>query len=182
MLAANVSGQGTSSTGSGSRTGGTAAPGGEPLLEVGRIVKPHGLQGEVVVVLVTDRSERLAPGTVLRSAAGLLTVVASRPHQARFLVRFEGVTSREQADGLRATVLSAAGIDDPDALWVHDLIGARAVLSDGTPCGIVRAVQANPADDLLVLSSGALVPSRFVQGFDDERRLLLDVPEGLLDL
>ena len=36
-----------------------------PLLEVGRIVKPHGLRGEVVVELVTNRDERLAVGAVL---------------------------------------------------------------------------------------------------------------------
>ena len=37
------------------------------MLEVGRVVKVHGLKGEVVVDLVTDRTERLEPGTVLSS-------------------------------------------------------------------------------------------------------------------
>ena len=34
------------------------------LLEVGRIHKAHGLEGEVIVGLVTNRTERLDPGTV----------------------------------------------------------------------------------------------------------------------
>ena len=37
------------------------------LLDVGRIVKPHGMRGEVVVELVTNRTERLEPGSVLRA-------------------------------------------------------------------------------------------------------------------
>lgn len=152
------------------------------LLEVGRIVKPHGLSGEVVVALITDRTERLALGTTLATAAGPLTVEASRPHQHRFLVRFVGVRSREDAEALRATVLRAPPIEDPDALWAHDVIGRDAVLADGSPCGTVTAVEANPADDLLVLSSGALVPARFVRGWDDDRRLVLEPPEGLLEL
>lgn len=152
------------------------------LLEVGRIVKPHGLRGEVVVALGTDRTERLEPGTTLYGPVGPLTVVAARPHQHRYLVRFEGVGTREAAEALRGTVLQAPGIDDPDALWVHDVIGVEAVLVDGTPCGCVVAVEANPAEDLVVLASGALVPARFVQGWDGEHRLVIDPPEGLLEL
>ncbi len=156
--------------------------GGPGLLEVGRIVKPHGLTGEVVVVLISDRTERLAPGTTLASAAGPLSVEVSRPHQHRFLVRFAGVVDRDGAERLRGTVLLAPPIEDPEALWAHEVIGREAVLADGTPCGTVTAVEANPADDLLVMSSGALVPARFVQGWDVERRLVLDPPEGLLEL
>ena len=43
-----------------------------PLLEVGRVVKPHGLRGDVVVELVTNREERVAAGAVLRSGDRLL--------------------------------------------------------------------------------------------------------------
>ena len=152
------------------------------MLEVGRVVKAHGLTGEVVVGLLTDRVERVAPGTVLDTDRGPLEIVAVRPYQGRWLVTFAGVVDRTGADRIRGLVLRAEPIDDPDAMWVHELIGADAVLPDGTVAGRVDAVQENPAADLLLLDTGALVPMRFVLGWDDARRVLIDPPEGLLEL
>jgi 16S rRNA processing protein RimM len=155
---------------------------GDGLLEVGRIVKPHGLRGELVVTLVTDRTERLDPGSVLESDRGPLTVVSSRPHQGRFVVRFEEVPDRDRAEDMRGLALLAPPIDDPDALWVHELIGAQVVLVDGRPAGTVTAVEASGADDLLLLDSGAVVPVGFSRGWDEQRRLVIDPPAGLLEL
>ena len=152
------------------------------LLEVGRITKAHGLRGEVVVFLSTDRVERLDPGSVLHTTRGELVVAASRAHQDRWIVQFEGVLSREAAEALRGTELLADAIDVPDALWVHELVGAEVVEVDGTARGRVAAVVANPADDLLELEDGALVPVGFVVERDAEGRIVVDVPEGLFDL
>ena len=54
------------------------------MLEVGRIAKAHGLNGEVNVVLVSNRPERLDPGSVLSTDRGELTVVSSRRHGERW--------------------------------------------------------------------------------------------------
>jgi 16S rRNA processing protein RimM len=151
------------------------------LLEVGRVARPHGVRGEVVVVLTTDRNERVAPGSRLQTRGGELLVEASRPFGDRHLVRFSGVAGREQADALRGTVLFAEPIDDPDELWVHDLVGCRVVEVDGTERGEVVAVQANPASDLLVLDSGALVPLTFAVEVGPGA-VTVDVPPGLFDL
>jgi 16S rRNA processing protein RimM len=151
------------------------------LLEVGRIGRPHGLRGEVVVRLTTDRNERLAPGSVLHADAGELVVVAARPHQDRWIVSFEGYDRREAVDGLRGQVLRAEALDDPDELWVHDLVGAEVVTAGGDAVGTCVAVVANPASDLLELDSGALVPVVFVVDHA-EGRVTIDPPEGLLDL
>jgi 16S rRNA processing protein RimM len=151
-----------------------------PLLEVGRVTRPHGLRGEVVVDLTTDRVERLAPGTVLSSDAGDVTVAAARPHQRRWIVTFEGHAGREAAERLRGLALRAEALDDPDALWVHDLVGSDVVTVDGEVAGTCVAVVANPASDLLELDGGALVPVVFVV----ERtpgRVVIDPPEGLLE-
>lgn len=155
------------------------------LLEVGRIDKPHGVRGDVVVALTTTEKSRVAVGTVLRTKDGReLRVDASRPHQHRWIVTFDGVHGREGAEALAGTVLFAEPLDDedPDALWVHELIGSSVVEADGTERGEVVAVQDNPASDLLVLDSGALVPLRFVTGRDDDGRIVVDVPEGLFEL
>jgi 16S rRNA processing protein RimM len=134
------------------------------------------------VQLITDRSERLDPGAVLQSDAGPLTVERSRPHGARHVVAFAGITDRDGAESLRGLVLRAPALDDPDALWVHELIGAEVVRPDGGLVGRVTVVEASGADDLLVLDTGALIPIGFVVGWDDHRRLVIDPPEGLLDL
>ncbi len=148
-------------------------------LEVGRVVKAHGLGGEAVVELVTDRTERVAPGSVLWAGERRLLVTASRPHTGRFLVSFEGVTNREAADALRG-VLTAEPIDDPAALWVHELVGSEVVAVDGASLGRVVAVEANPASDLLVLDTGGLVPLRFVLE-SGPGRVVVDPPAGLLE-
>ncbi len=148
-------------------------------LEVGRVVKPHGLRGEVVVDLVTNRTERLAPGSLLCSTAGDLEVERSSPHQGRWIVAFAGMDDRDGAEALRGVVLSAPAIHDPDALWVHELVGSEVETADGRGHGRVVAVEANPASDLLVLDGGALVPLRFVV-CHRPGRVVVDPPEGLL--
>lgn len=152
-----------------------------PLLEVGYVAKPHGLRGEVVVRLTTDRVERVAPGTVLHTDGGDLSIVDSRPHQDRWIVVFEGVDSREAADRLRGRALRAEPIEDPDELWVHDAVGASVVTVAGDVVGTCVSVVANPASDLLELDSGALVPVVFVTD-RAPGRLTIDPPEGLFDL
>lgn len=156
------------------------------LLEVGRIGKPHGLRGELSVRLFTDRTERLDPGTVLSTARGDLVVVSARPHQDRWIVVFEGIGDRTAAEAWHGVILSAEAIDDPDALFVHDLVGCRVVDGDGVDRGRVVELQANPASDLLVLEGGALVPLTFVVGAvereGDDRLIRVETPDGLFDL
>ncbi len=150
------------------------------MLEVGRVVKPHGLRGEVIVDLVTDRTERLAPGSVLSTPSGELRVARSAPHKHRWIVAFDGVGDHDGAEALRGAVLSAEPLDDPGALWVHELVGKEVVGVDGRRHGTVASVEANPASDLLVLDAGALVPLRFVVA-SEAGRVVIDPPEGLLD-
>jgi 16S rRNA processing protein RimM len=148
---------------------------------VGRITKPHGLRGEVVVHLVTDRVERVAPGSVLATSRGELRVEASRPHQRDWIVAFAGVADRTAAEGLRALVLSAPPLEgEDDTLWVHVLVGSVVATPDGTEHGRVASVEANPASDLLVLDDGRLVPLAFLVD-RAPGRLVVDVPAGLLD-
>ncbi len=150
-------------------------------LDVGLVVKPHGLRGEVVVELSTNRTERLAPGTVLFSDRGPLEVLRSSAHHHRWIVAFAGVADHAGAEALRGAVLSAEALDDPAELWVHELVDAEVVDVAGAVLGTVVAVEANPASDLLVLDGGGLVPLRFVVS-SEPGRVVVDPPAGLLDL
>lgn len=160
-----------------------------PLLEVARVLRPHGLRGEVVLEVMTNRSERLAPGASLQVGGDgrTLTVVAARPlptprhaHHERWLARFESVETREASEALRAVVLMATPLDEPGTLWVHELIGAMVETGDGQQLGRVVAVEANPASDLLVLEDGTLIPLRFVVEAGGGR-VVAEIPDGLLD-
>jgi len=156
------------------------------LLEVGKIVRAHGLKGNVVVELWTNRSERVAAGSLLTGTGRDLRVTHSSPTspsggRERFLVSFDGIADRESAEALRGEVLRAAPIDEPGSLWVHELVGREVFDAGGGSLGTVQAVEANPASDLLVLGDGRLIPLRFVVD-TGERGLTVELPEGLLDL
>ena len=73
--------------------------------------------------------------------------------------------------------------DDPDdeTLWVHEVVGLAVVDQHGHGHGRVRAVVENPASDLLELEDGRLVPSVFVVDHQPGERLVVEVPDGLLD-
>ena len=164
------------------------------LVEVGRITRPHGLRGEVVVALTSDREERVAVGSRLETDRGPLVVASARrehrkgqqrhtgQYTSHWVVAFDGYAGRDAAEALRDLVLRAEPIDDPDALWVDDLVGSAVELvGSGERIGTCVAVIANPASDLLELDTGALVPVVFLV----ERapgRLVVDPPDGLLDL
>jgi 16S rRNA processing protein RimM len=156
--------------------------GGRPsgLLEIGHIRRAHGLRGEVSVELGSDRPERVAPGARWFCRGGWLTVASARPNQARWLVTIEGIGDRTAAERYTNAPIYAEPIADPDALWVHDLIGAEVVEADGTPRGRCISVVANPAADLLELAGGALVPVVFVTSIVDGV-VTIDPPAGLFD-
>ncbi len=128
-------------------------------LVVGRIARPHGVRGEVSVEVHTDEPERrFAVGSVLATdpaEAGPLTVSAVRWHTGRLLVGFDGITDRNEAEGLRGVWLTldsaqAGSSDDPDEFHDHELIGLAVVTVSGEPVGRVTDVR-HFGQDLLVI-------------------------------
>jgi len=153
----------------------------EGLLDVGVVTRPHGLKGEVVVHFVTNRAERMEPDSVFVTDRGELRIECVRRHGDRWIVGFHGVGTLEDAQELRGVVLRATPIDDPDALWVHVLIGAEVVdVSDGRSLGTVTAVIESPASDLIEIEGGGLIPLRFVVEHAPGR-VTVRIPTGLLD-
>ncbi|MBT8240931.1 MAG: ribosome maturation factor RimM [Acidimicrobiia bacterium] len=150
-------------------------------LEVGRITKPHGLKGDVLVKFVTDRTvERTEPGSELSLASGrVLVVERASPHQDRWIVHFAGVDTREAAESLHSQLLFAPPLKDTDEVFVHEVIGRRLLTPDGIDHGEVVAVIDNPASDLMELESGLLVPMAFYVSHD-QQTVTVEVPDGLL--
>jgi 16S rRNA processing protein RimM len=153
------------------------------LLEVGRVGKAHGLRGEVHIVAISNVEARFAPGSELTVGDRKLVVKTARAAGSGWVVHFAGVDDRNAAEALRQQKVRAEALDDaPDGeLFVHDLIGSEVRDRAGERIGTIDAVQANPAHELLVLDSGALVPVVFVVE-QQPGVVVVDLPDGLLDL
>jgi 16S rRNA processing protein RimM len=170
-------------------------------LVVGRVVRAHGITGEVVVEIRTDDpDDRFAAGTTLRAkpprgAAERGYVVDSvRDHGGRLLVRLSGVCDRGAADALRGTVflVDAADlppIEDPDEYYDHQLEGLHVVTVGGSRVGTVAEVLHTAAGELLAIraEAGAEVLVPFVSAIVTsvslpEATIVIDPPDGLLEL
>ena len=129
---------------------------------VGRVGRPHGIRGEVVIGVRTDEPDlRFVVGAILdveRSPDGdseQLTVAAARWHSGQLLVAFAGVTDRTAAGELTGSWLSVDSsqlpeIADPDEFRDHELIGLSVRTCAGDPVGVVTDVL-HSGQDLLVV-------------------------------
>ena len=161
------------------------------MLLAGEVGKPHGLAGDVYVVVISDDPRRFEPGSVLHSESGAeLIVERARAHADRFLVRFAGFDTRELAETLRGPLFVPGDQTRPleeDEFWHDDLVGLKVLSVDGAELGRVDAVVAGPAQDLLEVSTERglrLVPivKEIVVSVDTEAgSVIVDAPEGLLD-
>jgi 16S rRNA processing protein RimM len=125
---------------------------------VGRVGRAHGLRGEVSVDLRTDEpARRFAAGVVVACGAAsypTLTVQRARPHGSRWLVTFAEISDRDAAEALRGAMLTLEVPPDerpadPSEYYDHQLVGLRAVTTDGDHVGAVQQLVHLPAQDLL---------------------------------
>ncbi len=169
-------------------------------LVVGRVVKAHGVTGELVVEVRTDDpDERFAPGNRLRARSKngpehTYVVDSAREHSGRLLLRLTGVTDRNGAEAVRGTVFLVDSdqlppIGDPDEFYDHQLEGLRVVTSHGQLVGNVAEVLHTAAGELLSVTTEAgaevLVPfvSAIVTRVSLEDEIIeIDPPEGLLEI
>lgn len=105
-------------------------------------MKAHGIRGEVVVDVLSDVPGRFDAGATVVLAGNERTIVGSRPHQGRLLVRFEGVGDRTAAELLRGATLEAppADVSDEETYYAHELVGMAVVDADGGDLGHVSAL------------------------------------------
>lgn len=167
-------------------------------LVVGRVVRPHGVRGELVVQSLSDAPDRFAPGAELafgdpdgEAPLRRLVVAAAREDRGRQLVGFEGVADRDAAEALRGGLLSipreAARPLTAGEFWRHQLVGLAVYDRQGRRRGEVADVLPGTAHDQLSvrLDDGAsvLVPAvaALVTVELDAGRLVVDAVPGLLD-
>jgi 16S rRNA processing protein RimM len=170
---------------------------------VGRIGRPHGIRGEVVIGVRTDEpDQRFTVGAALDAdreeepvgTAQQLTVASVRWHSGQLLVAFAGITDRTAAGELTGRWLSVDSSQlprttDPDEFRDHELIGLSVRTSDGDPVGVVSDVL-HYGQDLLVVRGAELTGGEclvpFVKAIVPEVDVaagvvVIDPPPGLLD-
>jgi 16S rRNA processing protein RimM len=167
------------------------------MVGVGRIVRPHGNRGEVVVVPDTDfAEERFQPGATLETSRGdtlqSLTVTAAREHDGRWIVGFADVRTIDEAESLRGLELRIPADElhapAPGRYYVHDLVGCQVETMTGEPIGPVREVQLMAGTPLLAVTAAdgeVLVPlaEAICRHVDlTAKRIVIEPIEGLLEL
>lgn len=158
---------------------------------IGRVVRPHGRHGEVVVEPWTDtpgRFPELRRAFLRRGGSDTeVTVAGCRAHQGRYLLKLEGVDSIDAAERLRDGQLTIDESELPalpeGSYYHHELIGMQAERLDGAPLGRVASLMETGGTPVLCISGDdgeLLVPlaERYLSRVDvAARRLVLDLSE-----
>ena len=164
---------------------------------VGRIARAHGNRGQVIVNPETDFvEERFRVGSVLRTwrdgRIEVLRVTAFRLHAGRPVIALEGVETMNDAEamaGLELRIPAGELAPLPEGTFYrHDLVGCRVETTRGERVGEVAAVEGETAASRLVVRTPAgevLIPLAAeicVRIEPADRRIVVDPPEGLLDV
>jgi 16S rRNA processing protein RimM len=161
---------------------------------LGEIGAAQGLKGEVRIRSFTEDEAAIVDYRPLEDESGRVVEIESlRATPKALIARVKGVTTREGAEALTGTRLYAPRSRLPEREeeeWYHsDLIGLEVLNADGTPLGVVAAIQNFGAGDLLELSPASGGPTVLVPFTRDTvpeidvegGRLTLVPPEGLFD-
>jgi 16S rRNA processing protein RimM len=158
-------------------------------LALGRVLRPHGVRGELRVSTITDYPERVAElETVFLSRdvegadAKPYLIESVRLHQDYILIKFENVPDRNAAERLRdlyvlVDIEHAVPLDD-DEVYLYELIGLTVKLEDGTVLGTLTDIMETGANDVYVINSDThgsiLIPAH------DETIVEIDLDEEVI--
>ena len=176
---------------------------GPRFLAVGHIVKPHGIKGEFLVLPLTDHPQSTyRPGVMLHLGSvdsanpdpGLpaLKLEEVRPYRNGYIASAGGITDRNDAERLRGHYLfrevSALEPLGDGEFFYHQLLGMKVQTNIGTVVGEVTEVyELDPNDILCVQGHEGEIMIPFskeivLQVNADEKCIVIDPPDGLLDL
>ena len=160
-------------------------------LNIGRILAPRGIQGEVKVSVTTDFPERFKPRLVVYLGPEHIphTIQAVRWFKHWALLRFRGLDDLASVEGLRGLsvdipLAKAVPLEEGE-YYEHQIIGLEAWTEEGRSLGKVTDILATGSADVYVLSNEGkelLIPAlkQVVLEIDlDKGRMLVRLMEGL---
>ena len=131
-------------------------PADEAFVRVGRVGRPHGLDGAFVVEEASEDACRFEVGATLRvNGEEAVVVLSRRVGRGRPAIKLDRAVSR----GCELTVLrEELPLPDPGSYYVADLVGLEVIEADGEYLGVVTDVLPGVANDALELDTGLLLP------------------------
>jgi 16S rRNA processing protein RimM len=143
------------------RPAGSPAAGEPAFLAVGKVRRPHGVAGDVLVEIYTDFPERLQPEAVVYAGENYLPLTISRQrfHNAGILLAFHGFSTPEQVGRFRNQILyikSDKAEELPEGeYFFYQLLGLSVFDETGEPLGVVTEIMETGANDVYVVTNNA---------------------------
>ena len=156
---------------------GSSIPGEPEFLVVGKLGKPHGIHGEIVMDVFTDFPERLKPGIFVwvGSKYQQVRITKKRPHSRGMLLSLDGYCSREEVAELRNQLVYVRTIDRPQLeegeYYHHQLLGMHVIDEDGSLLGTISRIHETGANDVYL-----------VQGESGKELLIPAIESVILDI
>jgi 16S rRNA processing protein RimM len=147
-------------------------------LAVGKLRRPHGLRGEIIMEIMTDFPERVQEGVLLYAGESRLNlqIRSSRPHNKVMLLSFEGYDTPEAVGELRNQVVYVRAADRPPLpegeYYHHELLGLRVIDEDGQQLGEIKGI----------LETGGANDVYQVRTHDGRELLIPDIEDVVLEI
>jgi 16S rRNA processing protein RimM len=170
---------------------------GENLIAIGRVSKPHGVNGEISIEYFNrDDLDAFSRYEVLFIQGDEVSPrpyrpTKIRPHKQCILVQLEGIQSKEEAERLRGKLVLVAADAlpplDADEYYWHEILGMRVVTEGGSVVGEVAEIVPTGSNDVYVVRQGKqehLIPATkevIIAIEKDTRTIIIRPLEGLLE-
>jgi 16S rRNA processing protein RimM len=181
-------------SGTNERPAGSLKTGEPAFLAAGKVRRPHGVHGDVLLELYTDFPERLQPGKIVFLGEGheRVIIVRQRSHNQGMVLAFEGFDTPEAIGRFRNQTLyvTSAGLPDlPDGVfYFHELFNLNVEDDTSMPLGILTEIIKTGANDVYVVTTPSgneillpAIPEVIKDVNLDEHRMTVHLMPGLLD-
>jgi 16S rRNA processing protein RimM len=162
-------------------------------LDVGLVLRPHGIRGELVLQPFSELIQILKPSIQIHLGAERTAVIIRgiRPHHSRYLLSIEGCDDRDAAEKLRGEVVCIRFVEAkplPEGVYYHwQILDMQVFSADDVFLGTIVEILETGANDVYVIQDGQggeiLLPAikEVVLEIDLETpKLIVNVPPGLL--
>ena len=164
---------------------------------IGKVVKPHGMRGEVKVYAFSERPDnfKFYKEVVLQKPGDGRTetylLIRSRPQGKLAIVQLQGISTRDEAESLQGSQIwldksEFPGLEPGEYYW-HQFVGLLAVTDTGIELGEISGLYATKAHDVIVISGGGreyLIPVKdeIIKQIDTKGgKVIISPPAGLLE-
>jgi len=124
-------------------------------VQVGKVGKPHGLEGAFVVEQASEDPARFAEGATLLVGGEPARIVESKRAGGRPVIRLDREAERGEAIELERDQLPEPGEGE---YYAFQLVGLEVEETGGKKLGRVTEVSSGPANDVLELDTGLALP------------------------